>query len=121
MCYNKGVPKEGTKKLLTDDGRTRSDLSKQYGTGGQMQGKKFMISATWNAPEVAFDNPDQTLFAGKGLTDIFLPITSNYKFCGYDILESYNCFDIFKREREDIAKDIEDYPKHLEKIFNLKS
>jgi len=67
--FNVGL---GTKKLLTDDGRTRSDLSKQYGTGGHMQGKKFMISATWNAPEVAFDNPDQTLFAGKGLTDIFL-------------------------------------------------
>lgn len=114
--FNVGL---GTKKLLNDDGRTRSDLSKQYGTGGQMQGKKFMISATWNAPEVAFDNPDQTLFAGKGLTDIFLPITSNYKFCGYDILESYNCFDIFKREREDIAKDIENYPKHLEKILDI--
>ena len=107
------------KKLLTDDGRTRSDLSKQYGTGGHMQGKKFMISATWNAPEVAFDNSDQTLFAGKGLTDIFLPITSNYKFCGYDILDSYNCFDIFKRERDDISKDIENYPKHLEEVFGV--
>ena len=114
--FNVGL---GTKKLLDDDGRTRSDLTKQYGTGGHMKGKKFMISATWNAPEEAFDNPDQTLFAGKGLTDIFLPITSNYKFCGYDILESYNCFDIFKREREHIAKDIENYPKHLEKILDI--
>jgi modulator of drug activity B len=108
-----------TKKMLDDDGRTRSDLTKQYGTGGHMQGKKFMICATWNAPKEAFDNPHQKLFAGKGLADIFLPITSNYRFCGYDIIDSYNCFDIFKRERDEIAKDIENYPKHLESVFDL--
>ncbi len=108
-----------SKSFLSGDGRTREDLTKQYGTGGNLQGKKFMICATWNAPSEAFDNPDQTLFAGKGLTDIFLPITSNYKFCGYDVLESYNCFDIFKREREDIAKDIENYTIHLEKILDI--
>ncbi|MEY4937038.1 MAG: hypothetical protein RIS64_3397, partial [Bacteroidota bacterium] len=29
--------------MLTDDGRTRKDPSKQYGTGGKMQGKKYML------------------------------------------------------------------------------
>lgn len=108
-----------SKSFLTGDGRTRDDLTKQYGTGGNLHGKKFMICATWNAPAVAFDNPDQKLFEGKGLTDIFLPITSNYRFCGYDIIDSYNCFDIFKRERDDISKDLENYPIHLAKAFNL--
>jgi modulator of drug activity B len=106
-----------SKSFLSGDGRTREDPTKQYGTGGNLHGKKFMISATWNAPAIAFDNPDQKLFAGKGLTDIFLPITSNYRFCGYDIIDSYNCFDIFKSG--DIAKDLENYPKHLAKVFNL--
>ncbi len=104
------------KLLLTGDGRTRQDPAKQYGTGGLMQGKKFMICATWNAPAEAFDNPDYNLFRGKGLTDIFLPITSNYRFCGYDIIDSYNCFDIFKRS--DIDKDIEKYPAYLEELIN---
>jgi modulator of drug activity B len=57
------------------------DLSRQYGTGGKMQGKKFMVSATWNAPREAFDNP-QGLYGGKGTADVFLNITANYKFCG---------------------------------------
>ena len=104
------------KSLLTGDGRTREDPTKQYGTGGLMQGKKFMICATWNAPTEAFNNPDYQLFGGKGLSDIFLPITSNYRFCGYDIVDSYNCFDIFKRS--DINKDIETYPAYLEKLIN---
>lgn len=103
------------KSFLTGDGRTREDASKQYGTGGNLQGKKFMICATWNAPANAFDNPENELFVGKGLTDIFLPITSNYRFCGYEVLESYNCFDIFKDG--DIAKDIANYPKYLSDKF----
>ncbi len=105
------------KSLLTGDGRTRTDPTKQYGTGGLMQGKKFMICATWNAPVEAFDNPDYKLFNGKGLTDIFLPITSNYRFCGYDIIDSYNCFDIFKNSN--IKKDLENYPVYLTKAFGL--
>ena len=107
------------KTFLTGDGRTNEDPTKQYGTGGLLQGKKFMTCTTWNAPAEAFSNPDQKLFAGKGLTDIFLPITSNYLFCGYDIIDSYNCFDIYRKDRNAIEKDLENYPKHLEKVFQL--
>lgn len=104
-----------SKSFLTGDGRTKEDPTKQYGTGGLLQGKKFMICATWNAPAAAFDNPKNELFEGKGLADIFLHITSNYRFCGYDILPSYNCFDIFKDG--DIPKDLERYPTHLAQVF----
>lgn len=106
-----------SKKFLSDDGRTREDATKQYGTGGHLQGKKFMISATWNAPAEAFDNPVQQLMQGKSTADLFLPITSNYRFCGVEIVADYNCFDIFKNQ--DIAKDLENFPKHLENVFGL--
>lgn len=102
-----------TKQLLEGDGRTRSDPSRQYGTGGKMQGRKFMISATWNAPRDAFDNPDGVLMEGKGTADLFLAITSNYKFCGYDILPDYGAFDIFK-QASDIPRALADYERHLE-------
>jgi NADPH dehydrogenase (quinone) len=106
-----------SKKFLSDDGRTREDATKQYGTGGHLQGKKFMISATWNAPAEAFGNPAQQLMQGKGTADLFLNISSNYRFCGVEIVPDYNCFDIFKND--DIAKDLENYPKHLEKVLGL--
>lgn len=108
-----------SKSFLTGDGRTKDDPTKQYGTGGLLQGKKFMISATWNAPAEAFDNTSQNLMQGKGTADLFLNITSNYRFCGFEIMESYNCFDIFRRK--DIAKDLENYPKHLDKVFDLQT
>lgn len=109
--FNVGL---GTKTLLDGgDGRTRNDPSRQYGTGGKMLGKKFMISATWNAPLETFDNPDSALFGGKGRDDLFLHITSNYKFCGYDILPDFGVFDIFKHPG--IARALEEYKRHLEK------
>ena len=106
-----------SKKFLSDDGRTREDLSKQYGTGGHLHGKKFMICATWNAPSEAFDNSTQLLMSGKGTADLLLPISSNYKFCGVEIVKGYNCFDIFKDG--DIATDLKNYPNHLKQVFDI--
>lgn len=108
--FNAGL---ANKVFLSGDGRTRSDPTRQYGTGGKMQGRKFMISATWNAPSTTFSNPDSVLFAGKGRDDLFLHITSNYKFTGYEILPDFGVFDIFKSP--DIPAALEEYKRHLEK------
>jgi modulator of drug activity B len=108
--FNEGLK---SKVLLAGDGRTRSDINRQYGTGGKAHGKKFMICATWNAPKNAFDNPNGVLFGGKGTADLFLHITSNYKFTGFDILPDYGVFDIFKNP--DIPGALEGYKLHLEK------
>lgn len=112
--FNSGLFSE---KFLSGDGRTREDLSKQYGTGGKMQGKKFMVCATWNAPKASFDNPDQKLFEGRSTADVLIQITSNYRFCGVDIVEDYNCFDIFKDG--DIIGTLGNYPDHLKNVFRI--
>lgn len=110
--FNKAL---AAQTLLTGDGRTRNDAGKQYGSGGKMQGKKFMVSATWNAPQEAFGNPDQQLMKGKTVEDVFLNITTNYRFCGYDIVPAFGVFDIFKNP--EIEKVLESYPKYLEEQF----
>jgi modulator of drug activity B len=112
--FNSGLQSQ---KFLSGDGRTREDSTKQYGTGGKMQDKKFMVCATWNAPAEAFGNSSQMLMQGKGTADLFLPITSNYRFCGVEIVPDYNCFDIFKDGN--IAEVLENYPAHLAKVFDL--
>ena len=112
--FNSGLH---TAKFLSGDGRTREDVTRQYGTGGKMQGKKFMVCATWNAPKASFDDPNQVLFEGRSTADVLIQITSNYRFCGVEIVSDYNCFDIFKDG--DIAGDLDNYPTHLEKVFGL--
>jgi NADPH dehydrogenase (quinone) len=101
--------------LLVNDGRSRQDPSKQYGTGGKMQGKKYMISLTWNAPRDAFDAPGQYLFAGKTVDDVFEHNTAVYKFCGVEIVPSFSCYDVFKNP--DIEGDVERLKGHLRQEF----
>ncbi len=103
--------------LLIDDGRTRSVPSKQYGTGGKMQGKQYMISLTWNAPREAFDNSDQYLFEGKSVDDVFIGNTANYKFCGAEILPSFSCFNIMKDAN--VEEDVARLKTHLAQVFNF--
>lgn len=97
--------------LVVDDGRTRKDPNKQYGTGGKMQGKQYMLSLTWNAPSQAFGNKGQNLFEGKTVDAIFIGNTAAYKFCGAEILPSFSCYDVMKDP--DVESDIERLKQHL--------
>ncbi len=91
--FNEGLYQ---KTFVLDDGRTREDPSKQYGTGGQMQGRKYMLSLTWNAPQEAFSDKNQLLFAGKSVDDLFASNMAVYKFCGIELLPSFSCFNVVK-------------------------
>ena len=102
-------------KLLSDDGRTREDPTKQYGSGGKLQGRKYMLSLTWNAPAEAFDDENQHLFGGKSVDDVFAWNTANYKFCGVDILPSFSCFNVIKDP--EINNDIVRLREHLKKVL----
>lgn len=83
-------------RIIKDDGRTREDPSKQYGTGGLSQGKQYMLSATWNAPEEAFNDISQVLFDGRSDDEALINLPLNYKFCGYDILDGFHSHDVVK-------------------------
>ena len=101
--------------FLSGDGRTREDPSKQYGTGGKMQDKAYMLSLTWNAPETAFGDSGQFLFEGKTVDDVFIANTANYKFCGARILPSFSSYDVLKAA--DIDKDIAALRAHLVSVL----
>ena len=64
----------GHGSLYANDGRTRSDASQKYGSGGLLHGKQYMISATWNAPQQAFDDPTD-FFEAKGVDAVYFPST----------------------------------------------
>ncbi|WP_252120285.1 NAD(P)H-dependent oxidoreductase [Symbiopectobacterium purcellii] len=89
--------------FLIDDGRIPNDPSKQYGSGGKLHGKKFLLSLTMNTPKEAFDDPAQRLYAGRSLEDLFSSTTSVYKFCGFAILPVFGSFDVIKAPQ--IAED----------------
>ncbi len=102
-------------RLITDDGRTRKDPNKQYGSGGKMQGKKHMLSLTWNAPKEAFGDKGQNLFEGKTVDEVFIASTAVYKFCGAENLPSFSCHDVLKNA--DIKGDTQRLKEHLKNVL----
>ncbi|MGH8435398.1 MAG: NAD(P)H-dependent oxidoreductase [Pseudomonas sp.] len=107
---------EGHGSLYANDGRTRSDASQKYGSGGLLQGKKYMISATWNAPQQAFDDPSD-FFVGKGVDAVYFPFHKANEFLGMNGLPTFLSVDVMKAPA--IESDIARYERHLAKVFDL--
>lgn len=102
-------------QLCAGDGRTRKDPSKQYGTGGTLTDTKYMLSLTFNAPQAAFNDPEQWFFAGKSVDDLFWPMHLNFKFFGMTPLETFVCFDVMKNP--EIENDFQRFAAHLNQHF----
>lgn len=102
-------------QLCDGDGRTRSDPSKQYGTGGLLHDKKYMLSLTFNAPNEAFNDPKQWFFEGKSVDDLFWPMHLNFRFLGMQPLETFVCYDVMKNP--EVENDFSRFEKHLDKYF----
>ncbi|WP_114192296.1 NAD(P)H-dependent oxidoreductase [Edaphovirga cremea] len=113
--YIDDVFTEGHGKLYASDGRTRSDASKKYGSGGLIQGKTYMLSVTWNAPVEAFIDRDD-FFHGVGVDGVYLPFHKANQFLGMEALPTFMCNDVIKQP--DITGDIARYREHLGNIFN---
>ncbi|MBD9481536.1 NAD(P)H-dependent oxidoreductase [Pseudomonas sp. PDM14] len=106
----------GHGSLYANDGRTRSDASQKYGSGGLLQGRQYMISATWNAPQQAFDDPSD-FFEGKGVDAVYFPFHKANQFLGMSSLPTFLAVDVMKRP--DIDADIARYEAHLKAVFGL--
>ncbi len=102
------------KKIVISDGRSRQN-DKPYGSGGTPHGKKLLLSSTWNAPQVAFDDSEQYLFQGKNLDEALIGITSVYKFCGFEILPGFACYDVKKAPK--IDQDLSRYKEILKTLI----
>ena len=100
--------------LCRDDGRTRSDLSKKYGSGGLMNGKKYMLSTTWNAPLESFEDPAQ-FFEGRGVDGPFMWLHKVYQFFGMEALPTFSCYDVLKDV--DVESELRRLQKHLASAF----
>ncbi len=101
-------------RLAKGDGRTRSDATRQYGSGGLMQDTSYMLSVTMNAPQSAFSDPTQTLFAGRSVDDLLAPLHINFAFFGVNALPTFTAYDVKKSPSAD--KTFADFRAHIEHI-----
>lgn len=93
------------------DGRSRTDPTKTYGSGGLMKEKHYMLSFTYNCPESEFNNP-QGFFDGLSLDEANVSLHKTFQFCGAIAYPSFSVHDIYKSEF-DINRALSDLKTHL--------
>ena len=104
----------GHGKMYTSDGRHRVDPTKDYGKGGLLQGRKHMLSLTWNAPIEAFTDT-QEFFGGLGVDAVYFHFHKANEFLGLSPLPTYIANDVIKMPN--VPKFILDYQDHLKRVF----
>lgn len=105
---------EGAGTIYASDGRTRKDPTKQYGTGGLMEGRRYMLSLTWNAPLEAFNEPGN-FFDGRGVDEVYLAFHKSQQFVGMKPLPTYMANDVMKVPEVERYK--AEYKAHLEQAL----
>lgn len=105
---------EGHGSLYANDGRSRSDASKQYGSGGLIHDNNYMLSLTWNAPMDAFTDTEQ-FFHGVGVDGVYLPFHKANQFLGMQALPTFIVNDVIKAP--EVEAYIAKYREHLTQIF----
>ncbi|OQY11681.1 MAG: hypothetical protein B6I31_04460 [Desulfobacteraceae bacterium 4572_19] len=82
---------------------------KDYGKGGLLKGK-YMLSTTWNAPEMAFEFG--ALMDGRTVDDVFLWLHKTLNYIGLTkAAPTFSCFDIVKNPN--IDDNTKCYQEHL--------
>lgn len=100
--------------LCNGDGRTAEQPKANYGRGGTLTGKRYMLSLTFNAPAEAFNNVNE-FFAGKSVDDLMFPMHMNFAFFGMEPLPSFACFDVMKNAQ--VETDFARFEQHLSAHF----
>ena len=100
-----------------NDGRSRDDESKRYGSGGLMNNKKYMLSLTYNCPTSEFDNTNG-FFDGLTLDQANVATHKTFQFCGAIPMNTYSVHDIFKGDL-DLDNELSIFEETLKQNFKI--
>jgi len=101
--------------IYNSDGRTSANPAINYGTGGTLHGRKYMVTTSWNAPKEAFTLPGE-FFNERSVDDgVLFGFHRMNAFTGLQPLPSLHFHDVMKNP--DIDGFMGAYKGHLENLF----
>lgn len=105
------------KGIYYSDGRKKETPEINYGTGGQLHGKQYILTTTWNAPETAFTLPGE-FFKQTSVDDgVMFGFHRMNAFTGMEQLDSFHFHDLEKNATpERIQTYRNQYLQHLEQM-----
>lgn len=104
--------------IYNSDGRSSKNPAINYGTGGLMHGKNYMVNTTWNAPDTAFTLPGE-FFNETSVDDgVLFGFHKMNAFTGMTKIQGFHFHDLEKNATaERIANYYTDYMNHLQSVF----
>lgn len=107
------------KGMYYSDGRKADNPARNYGKGGLMQGRTYLVTTTWNAPETAFSIPEE-FFQGRSVDDgVLFGFHRMNAFIGLETpLPSFHFHDVEKNISDSRVADFRNsYLNHLREVF----
>jgi modulator of drug activity B len=101
--------------IYKSDGRSSINPAINYGTGGMMHGKKYMVTTSWNAPKEAFTLPGEFFKETSVDNGPLFGFHRMNAFTGMQPLESMHFHDVMKGAN--VESDLEVYRNHLTQLF----
>ena len=98
--------------IYFSDGRRSANPTRNYGTGGLLQGRKYMLTTTWNAPIEAFTLEDE-FFKQHSVDDgVMFGFHRMNAFIGLEPLKSFHFYDVMKNPNIELSE--KNYKAHLD-------
>ncbi|MCC2780577.1 NAD(P)H-dependent oxidoreductase [Parabacteroides distasonis] len=104
--------------IYRNDGRSRKNPDVNYGTGGLMQGKRYMVTTSWNAPQTAFTLEGE--FFDRRTVDegVLFGFHKMNQFVGMTRIEGFHFHDLEKNATpERIAEYHKAYVAHINQVI----
>jgi modulator of drug activity B len=107
------------KGIYYSDGRKSENPERNYGTGGSLHGRSYLLTTSWNAPEAAFTLANE-FFNETSVDDgVMFGFHRMNAFTGMKKMDSFHFHDLEKNGSiERIENYRQEYLAHINKIFN---
>lgn len=104
------------KGIYMSDGRKADNPKINYGTGGMLGGRKYMLTTSWNAPETAFTLPGEFFNETSVDNGPLFGFHRMNAFVSLEKMESFHFHDVEKNA--DVERDMKLYRNHLKEVFS---
>lgn len=101
--------------IYSSDGRSSANPKINYGTGGMLHGRKYMVTSSWNAPQEAFTLPNEFFMQTNVDDGVLFGFHRMNAFTGMSRIDGIHFHDVEKNA--DIASDLKRYEAHLRQNF----
>ena len=101
--------------IYKSDGRSRKNPDINYGTGGLMHGKKYILTTSWNAPKAAFTLENE-FFNQKSVDEgVMFGFHRMNAFTGMELLATHHFHDMEKNA--DVPFELNNYSTFLNDLM----